>query len=192
MPRLIDHEERATLITEAAWRVLVRGGVPAVSVRNVAEEAGLATASLRRSFPTQSDLLVACLALLEERVGGRIRALPQRDRLEWAVDAVAETVPLDATRRVEMEVHLALGTAAFADERLSVAFRRSLEGLQRLCEQIVDLLTPGMPPARRRRAALHLAALVDGLALRILHGGDTRDAMAIIREHLRGFAGEAS
>ncbi|MCE1180309.1 MAG: TetR family transcriptional regulator [Micrococcales bacterium] len=192
MPRLIDHEARATEITEAAWRVLVRGGVPAVSVRNVAEEAGLATASLRRSFPTQSDLLVACLALLEERVGGRIRALPQRDALEWAIDAIAETVPLDATRRVEMEVHLALGAAAFADERLATAFQRSLQGLQRLSEQIVAMLAPGMPPARLRRAALHLAALVDGLALRILHGGQPRDAMAVLREHLRALAGESA
>ncbi|MEI2649439.1 MAG: TetR family transcriptional regulator [Dermatophilaceae bacterium] len=110
MPRLIDHEARATEITEAAWRVLLRDGVAGVSVRNVAAEAGVATASLRRSFPTQAALLAACLTLMGERVAARIRALPRaRDPLAQALAALAETMPLDGERSTEMSVYLALG-----------------------------------------------------------------------------------
>ncbi|MDF2920421.1 MAG: TetR family transcriptional regulator, partial [Microbacterium sp.] len=48
MPRLIDHDHRNDEIAAAAFRVLARDGVAALSVRRVADEAGIATASLRR------------------------------------------------------------------------------------------------------------------------------------------------
>ena len=63
MPKLIDHSQREVEVAEAAWRVLRRDGVTSLSVRNVAAEAGLATGSLRRAFPTQDALLAFSLEL---------------------------------------------------------------------------------------------------------------------------------
>lgn len=187
VPKLIDHQRRATDLTEAAWRVLVRGGVRAVSVRSVAAEAGLATASLRRAFPTQASLLAACLGLVRDRVTARVRALP-RDRgpLEWSVGALAETLPLDQRRRLEMEVYLTLGTAALTDQRLAAAYRQVSGDLLHLCDRVIDTLLANHPPERRHREAAHLYALVDGLALHTLHGDDPTQALDILQAHLSG------
>ncbi|MBP8882266.1 MAG: TetR family transcriptional regulator C-terminal domain-containing protein [Dermatophilaceae bacterium] len=189
MPRLIDHEARATEITEAAWRVLLRDGVAGVSVRNVAAEAGVATASLRRSFPTQAALLAACLTLMGERVAARIRALPRaRDPLAQALAALAETMPLDDERRTEMSVYLALGTAALSDHVLQQTYAAIDRQLEDLCAGVVDELLP--KPRRRNltREARHLHALIDGLALHVLHGMAGAQALAVLRAHLKSLS----
>lgn len=185
VPKLIDRDRRGTDITESAWRVLVRGGVGAVSVRNVAAEAGLATASLRRIFPTQATLLAACLILVRDRVTTRVLALPATaDPVQWGVVAIAETLPLDDERRLEMEVYLTLGTAALTDPELDTAYRIVSDDLVHLCTAVMDRLLPDRPPARRRQETTHLYALVDGLALHTLHGDDPADALEVLQTHL--------
>ena len=59
--------ELALGIAASAVRVLSTRGVGALSVRTVAAEAGLATGSLRRAFPTQDALLVFSLELVSRR-----------------------------------------------------------------------------------------------------------------------------
>lgn len=189
MPKLIDHQARATIITEAAWRVLVDQGARAVSVRNVASEAGLATASLRRAFPTQADLLAGCLTLMAQRVSARITALPtRRDPVEQAMALISETLPLDDKRRLEMEVYLTLGTVALSDPGLHVTYATIDAALAALCGQIVLALAPGATPARVRREARHLHALIDGLALHMLHGLASQAALTTLRAHLTDVA----
>lgn len=185
VPRLIDTQQREADIVEAAWRVLVRDGIRAVSVRNVAAEAGLATASLRRSFPSQSELLAACLTLIGDRAEARISALPATgDPVEDAVAVLSETLPLDERRRLEMHVYLTLGTAALSDPTLGSAYRTTSNELARLCARMVDLLMPdGSEPDRGRESA-HLYAVVDGLALHTLHGDEPAAAVEILREHM--------
>lgn len=189
VPKLIDHDRRATAITEAAWRVLVRGGVRAVSVRNVAAEATVATASLRRLFPTQASLLASCLTLVRERVSARIQALPQpSDAIEGAIAVIAETLPLDEERSLEMEVYLTLGMAALTDQELRAAYKLLSNDLVALCAAIIDQLVPHRSPSLRQREAAHLFALIDGLALHTLHGDDPAQARDVLRSYLTHIA----
>ena len=57
MPRKIDRDRRKAQLAEAVWRIVVERGIGAVSVRAVAEEAGVAVGSLRHVFPTRAELL---------------------------------------------------------------------------------------------------------------------------------------
>ena len=188
MPKLIDHRMRSTEITEAAWRVLVRSGARAVSVRNVAQEAGLATGSLRRAFPTQASLLAACLHLMGQRVAIRIGELPsQPDPVDSAVAALSETLPLDTERRTEMEVYLTLGTVALSDPELRQSYLEQSRSLKSLCHDIVNaLLPPGSDDVERE--GIHLAALVDGLALHVLHGEGAAQALDVLQSYLHRLA----
>jgi len=189
VPKLIDHGARGIEITEAAWRVLVRDGMRAVSVRNVAAEAGLATASLRRTFPTQADLLAACLMLVGDRVEARMRTHQSvADPVERALAVLGETLPLDDRRRQEMHVYLTLGTAALSDPTLNDAYRAISGDLLALCEFVVDWLVPRLEPDPRQQSAMHLCALVDGLALHTLHGADPDRTVRTLRAHLRHLA----
>ncbi|PYY35082.1 TetR family transcriptional regulator [Curtobacterium sp. MCJR17_055] len=178
VPRLIDHDERDAVIAAAAWRVLARDGLPGFSVRRVAEEAGLATASLRRAFPTQVALRTYCLRLVGERVQARMDAVtvdPAVDPRAFVLACLAELLPLDADRRSETEVWLTLGSLALTDPDARAAHAETERALARACRSLLALLTPEADPDELDTAARRLHALVDGLALHLVHAPPTAD-----------------
>ncbi|WP_432503139.1 TetR/AcrR family transcriptional regulator [Kineococcus arenarius] len=191
MPKLIDHAAREVQIAEAAWRVAVRDGVRAVSVRSVATEAGLATASLRRAFPTQNALLAYCLELAGRRVRERTAAAAAGLAPREAARAVLrQLLPLDAERRLEMEVFLLIGALALTDADLRPGYDAAHAELAVGCRGIVLALEQvgqaraGLDPDME---AARLHALVDGLALHLLRlpeGEDTAWAEAVLDAHL--------
>jgi len=188
VPRLIDHDERDREIGEAAWRVLVRDGLAAFSVRNVADEAGIATASLRRAYPTQDALRVACLRRVFEHVQRRLAALgtarsPDDDPATFATRCLQELLPLDRERRTEAEVWLTLGSLALTDTRVRLVHDEAHGLLRAACQQVVEVLhgsdsdshSDSVAAVDADAARLH--ALVDGLALHLVHqpAGDPSD-----------------
>ncbi|WP_432533989.1 TetR/AcrR family transcriptional regulator [Kineococcus arenarius] len=191
MPKLIDHAAREVQIAEAAWRVAVRDGVRAVSVRSVAAEAGLATASLRRAFPTQNALLAYCLELAGRRVRERTAAAAAGLAPREAARAVLrQLLPLDAERRLEMEVFLLIGALALTDADLRPGYDAAHAELAVGCRGIVRALEQvgqaraGLDPDLE---AARLHALVDGLALHLLRlpdGEDTAWAEGVLDAHL--------
>lgn len=185
MPKLIDHSQRRTDIAEAAWRVVLRDGVAGVSVRAVAAEAGLATASLRHSFPTQSSLLTCCFELVLEHAEARIANLPQAGTVrEQAEQALLQTLPLDPERKAEMQVWIAFSAAAMVDDELRTVHARGHEALRGLCRAVVA----GLAPTREREVeSARLHALVDGLAMHIVTGPSRHQAclaQAALQTHL--------
>lgn len=181
VPRLIDHDERDRQIGDAAWRVLTRDGLVAFSVRNVAEEAGIATASLRRAYPTQDALRVACLRRVAARVQERMDAVfadpslpaPEVDPVPLVSRCLEQLLPLDDERRTETEVFLTLGSVALTDPGVRAAWDEADRAVRSACASLLALLNPsgtgsGAPaPTERRVARLH--ALLDGLALHLAH-----------------------
>ncbi|SHN47163.1 TetR/AcrR family transcriptional regulator [Cryptosporangium aurantiacum] len=163
MPRTLDADERNRVVSEAAWRVLVRDGIPALSVRKIAAEAGLPASSLRYTFPTQASVRARAFELVVERLAARVAAIPPGDG--WATAALMELLPLDETRRLEMEVGLALGTAAMTDPSLRTIHHAVHQAIRDICEQVV---TRYVPLAERTVEAQRLHALTDGLALHIV------------------------
>lgn len=185
MPRLIDHAERRVAIAEAAWRVVLRDGVAGVSVRVVAAEAGLATASLRQTFPTQESLLTFCFELVFDRAAERIEAIPARGSArERAERALLQVLPLDAERNAEMQVWIAFTAASMASVALAPVYARGHDGLRELCTAVVAGVAPGTD-LELEAARLH--ALLDGLAMHLVarpHQDAATNAWAIVGRHL--------
>lgn len=185
MPKLVDHTERRVVIAEAAWRVVLRHGVAGVSVRTVAAEAGLATASLRHAFPTQDALLTFCFELVLDRAAQRITSVqvPGGAR-EHAEQALAQVLPLDQERHAEMQVWLAFAAASMAHPTLAPVYARGHDALRGLCRAVVRSLAPG-PDAELESARLH--ALLDGLSMHLVARGDPTGgdaAQLIVATHL--------
>ena len=182
MPKIVDVEDRHRQVSEAAWRVLVRDGLTELSVRKVAAEAGLPPSSLRYSFPTQASVRDTAVALLVERLAERVTSTaPTTDPVEHARGILLELLPLDAERRVEMEVLLALGAMAMTDHALQQSHQLVLAAVRDLCAQALSLL--GADP--HELAATH--ALVDGLALHLVRqapGEDTQWAVDVLDTHV--------
>ena len=169
MPRLIDHDDRNDEIGAAAFRVLVRDGIAGLSVRKVAEEAEIATASLRRAFPTQDALRRFCFDRIHQSVAARLRAVTGDGR-EKAMQWMRELLPLDDTRRTELVVQLQLSRLALTDESLRGSAADLHDG-RRVCSSVLRQLSesgvtdPTLDPDLET-ARLH--ALLDGLALHLL------------------------
>ncbi len=167
---MVDTEARREELAEALWRVIRREGLERASVRNVAREAGWSMGALRHYFSTQNELLAFAMRLIIERARGRIEALDLSacgPRL--AVEAVlSEVLPLEAGRRIEAEVWLALTGRALLDPSLRSLRDESYDLLQGLCQRLVSMLIESglaSPELNVDLEAERLYALVDGLAL---------------------------
>ena len=68
-------EERRHAILRATLAVAGRGGIPAVTHRSVAEEAGVPLGSLTYYFGSKDDLLREALLLFVEEEAERLRAV---------------------------------------------------------------------------------------------------------------------
>lgn len=171
MPKIVDHDSRRVELAEAAWRIIRTKGIDEVSVRNVAEEAGMSLGSLRHYFATHSELLAFSMKLVADRIAGRIAALPLSGEPRADIEAIiAELVPLDEDRLAECEVWLAFAGKALADPSLAALQRDVHDSLYGLFRKLMDslirreLTKPGID-AELETKRMH--ALVDGL---VVHG----------------------
>ena len=194
MPRLIDHRLRRAELAEAVWRVVARDGIGAVSVRSVASEAGLSAGSLRHVLPTKEEMLAAAMELVVER--GTKRFLEHAERpLRTRADAIAwlaEMLPLDDARRLELRTHLALVLESAGRPALSHLRTALDDAVRQGCLTVLTasrdagLLRSGLD-LDDRAARVHV--LLDGIALHLLGPGQrlsAREAEAILDEELAG------
>lgn len=194
MPRRVDLEERGALVTAACLHILERDGLASLSVRNVADEAGIAAASLRRLFPTQHALREHCLTIIEARVTARLAALRSTGR-ELAVETLAQVLPLDAERTTEILAQVQLGVLSRTDEHLARSARRLNAGVGLVCARALDALAEAgaLDPARDRADETdRLHAVVDGLAVEHTWDPTARSAervLALVGLHLDGLRG---
>lgn len=179
MPRLIDHEERDREIAAAAFAVLERDGLTALSVRRVAAEAGIAAASLRRAFPSQHALRVYCFDVIRSHATDRVRSL-SGSGIPLGVAVLSELLPLDATRRLELTAQLQLMILALTDPRLRETASTLHGDVRRACEIVAAEVGLARPPAE-------LHAFLDGLALHLLTEPTSttpQEAIALLEDYL--------
>jgi TetR/AcrR family transcriptional regulator, transcriptional repressor of bet genes len=77
VPKQVDHDQRRREIIRALFRVATRDGLAAVSIRNVAAEAGVRAPQVQYYFGTKAALFDGAVQVLGERVVGRGLALQQ-------------------------------------------------------------------------------------------------------------------
>ena len=172
MPRLIDHDGRRDEIAEAVWRIVARDGVSAVSIRDVATEAGLAVGSVRHVFGSKAELLEYSMALVHERVAQRVQAhFVRKDPRKLAEAVLSEMLPLDDRRRVEMAVNMAVVAESPSHPSLRRVALDAQHAIAGACSAVLEILQSH----NLIRANIDLAyetdrlhALIDGLALHAL------------------------
>lgn len=196
MPRKIDRDQRKAQLAEAVWRIILALGVGAVSVRSVAEEAGVAVGSLRHVFPTRAELLEFSAELMVQRARERILALPRsEDYQQYALDVLLQLLPLEPDSRAELEVNIALIAEAPALPELVTIRNHAYRQLGEACTQLVELLVQRPRDGQVLGQARRLHALIDGLAIHLLMQSTWQDnawAVDILREELARITPEIS
>lgn len=209
MPKIVDAETRRQEVADAVLRIVGRDGLEHASLRNIAEEAGLATGSVRHYFDNQVDVTIFAMEELRRRVDARIHAHARKllapgvgvdvdvDRSVVTESLLAELLPLDETRREEAALWLAFTFAA----RTRPEFRSGAALMHHAARELVARVLTEAQRAGGLPAGLdvhletgRLVALLDGLALGlVLHPGstDAESALLILRRHLRDLAGHA-
>lgn len=167
VPKVVDHDERRELIADALWRVVRRDGYAAVSVRTVAAETGMSTGALRHYFGSQDELIAFAMRSLMERARARVAAAGEdATGLDGLVRVLEEVLPLDAQRRAESEVWLALVAASRTEPTLRPLADEAHRSLRGLCDSVVRVvaqLSVGDLDLEVETDRLH--GLVDGLAV---------------------------
>ncbi|MDY6051331.1 MAG: TetR/AcrR family transcriptional regulator [Rothia sp. (in: high G+C Gram-positive bacteria)] len=109
MPKLIDHDERKKVISQAVWKLLTERGVSAITIRNVAAEAGISTGSLRHSFDSRVELVTYALELigLENEASMRAVSVKGQDVLN-TVKMMEHFVPLTPRSRAFSRITLGM------------------------------------------------------------------------------------
>lgn len=182
----LDVDARKERLAEAVWQVILDRGISAVSVRSVADQAGVVVGSLRHVFPTRAELMQFAAELMLRRATERVLAVPPNDAPEqYVLDVVEQLLPLTADSRAELEVNLALAAEAVALPELTAIKDEAHRQLQELSLRLVELLSSCSSESPDRCArAKRLHALIDGLAFHLLHQSldeDSQWALDIIR-----------
>ncbi len=176
MPKIVDREARRQAVADAVLRVAARHGLEHASLRNVAEEAGLAVGSVRHYFDDHSELMLFAMGELARRIELRVRERavhllatpPGADRRTAVEELLAEFLPLDTARHEEAALWLAFTTAARLRPELRPRADELNDGMREL---ITRVLTEGRRSGSLREdldvplETVRLAALLDGLAL---------------------------
>ncbi len=145
VPKIVDPDERRRLVAEAIFTIVVRDGLPHASLRNIAEEAGLAVGSVRHYFANSEEMIQFALRALVDRVGARILAraevaIAESDREKrraLTTELLGELLPLDETRYTESAVWLAFATEARTTPALRPHVRDMYDGTRRLVGKVL-------------------------------------------------------
>jgi TetR/AcrR family transcriptional regulator, transcriptional repressor of bet genes len=168
MPKSVNLDAKRAEFVDAAWRVIRKEGFRAATLRRVAAEARCTTGALTHYFSDREALLLDALkrahGAAAERMHATGRALASAPRRLEAV--MLEALPLDAKRLDEWKTRLAFWDAASESELLR---RENLKRFNEWSEFLHQWLAPLVPNVKaRRREVMLIAALVDGLAMRLL------------------------
>jgi AcrR family transcriptional regulator len=137
VPKIVDHDERRDLISQAACGVIARVPLERLTLRDIAAAAGCTTGAVTHYFSDKGEVLAAALDWV---IKSRERRLEDEFR-DGAPDlrrVLCQHLPLDTERAVESRVMCAFVGKAYNDEQLSAkrrsradelhgAFRRTLE-----------------------------------------------------------------
>jgi AcrR family transcriptional regulator len=189
MPKVVDHNERRTLIAEALLRVAGEHGLEAVSLRHVAAEAGVTSGMVQHYFRTKDEMMAFALAVVRERSEARLTAAaaklgPDPSPRQVLRTVVAEVLPVDEPRRADGRVALAfLAYTAVRPEAGAPLRADTAEMLAFVAGQIrAGGPRAGVDPDR---AAVGVLALMEGLGVHLLgghYGAET--ALAALDAHL--------
>ncbi|WP_051163647.1 TetR/AcrR family transcriptional regulator [Nocardia brevicatena] len=192
MPRLVDHEVRRRQITDAVRRVIVSGGLEAVTFQSVAAEAGISIRLVQYYFGTKDEFLLATHRSVMQDAGARFlhrwTALGPDATPREAIRAVlTELLPLDEQRREEVIALGAFATAAIAGRGITA--EETFTAPQALTAIVTDQLRrtrrsdPSGPSALERDAEL-ITMAIGGLAQAILQNYIAPQSALELIDHL--------
>ncbi|MGW1024397.1 TetR/AcrR family transcriptional regulator [Streptomyces sp. NPDC002577] len=128
MPKIVDHDARRREIVAAVWALIARRGLGAVTMRDLAAEAGYANGALAPYFRNKDEILLAAFQYACESTNLRAeRAIGDATGLTALRRLCHEIMPLDETRLLEARVVVAFWDRALHDEQMAAVHSRAMD-----------------------------------------------------------------
>jgi AcrR family transcriptional regulator len=192
VPRRVDHEERRHALTEALLRIASTRGLQAVSMREVAAEAGVSLRVVQYYFTDKRTLMASGLAELVARMDRRVRqraaaigtGLPPRTVFEVVLTSV---LPTDDDSRLDQLAWTAYYAAGLTDPEgtagLAAEGLRGPNGLENWLTGVADRAQEAgeiAPDRDPRTEVVRLLAMANGLTSSVLGGQRSVDDAAAV------------
>ncbi|WP_120519989.1 TetR/AcrR family transcriptional regulator [Arthrobacter celericrescens] len=202
MPKIVDAGARRQDVVDAVFRIIASDGLERASLREVADEAGLAVGSVRHYFASSDELLVHSFSVVIDRIAGRLEAALESVRQEApgspahheaVLLLLGQLLPLDEEKAVDVCVWLAFRTAA----RIKPVFAPEAARSHRAVAAVVGQLVMQLLPDSEQQDILvteaeRLLATLDGLCLHALLQSEwmtARMCRDVLEAHLAGLGG---
>ncbi|WP_371542797.1 TetR/AcrR family transcriptional regulator [Streptomyces sp. NBC_00554] len=128
MPKIVDHQERRRQIVEAVWALIARRGLDAVTMRDLAAEAGYSNGALAPYFRNKDEILQAAFTYAFESTNSRAEeAIAGASGLAALRGLCLEIMPLDEVRVMEARVVIAFWDRAVHDERMTAVHEHAMD-----------------------------------------------------------------
>lgn len=173
MDGMSSRDSRRDSLTDALLRVVAERGLDAVSVREVAAEAGVAIGTVQYYFPTKDEMLAHAFAEVVRRIRRRLdHVMLGADLRQNLARVLSELLPLDRARTEEARVVLAFAARAMIAPELARIQRGILADITTaLGQAIVGAEADRTARAQAKLTAQLALAAVDGLALHAVSSG---------------------
>ncbi|MGX1160260.1 TetR family transcriptional regulator [Arthrobacter sp. SLBN-100] len=201
MPKFVHAGARRREVVEAVWRIIAVDGLERASLREVADEAGLAVGSVRHYFAGSDELLAFSFATAIDSIVARLEsALPgmqahppaSPDGRDAVLTLLGELLPLDEQRAVEACVWMAFRNAARIRPFLVAEADRSHREVAAVIGRVITALVPAdVSEEALVVEAERLLATLDGLCMHaLLQPGwmTARMCTDVLERHLDGLA----
>ncbi|BCW37002.1 transcriptional regulator [Arthrobacter sp. StoSoilA2] len=202
MPKIVDAEVRRQEVVQAVFRIIASDGLERASLREVADEAGLAVGSVRHYFASSDELLAFSFASVIDRISARLESAflavesetPGSAGQHAAVlNLLGQFLPLDEQLAMDACVWMAFRHAARIKPALAAEAERSHRAVAAIVGRLIMLLSPGEAAARQSLVteAERLLATMDGLCMHALLQPEWMTAEMcsdVLTAHLAAFA----
>jgi AcrR family transcriptional regulator len=162
-------ELRRQQIVDTARALLLRGGVAAVVLRDVAERLEITHGNLQYYFPTRHELLVAIFDQEIARYTGSMQeavaaTTSRRGRLAAIIDSGLELLRAPETALWRMMI----GMIDHNPEMAALHKKENGQYEDAIAEEL-KFVAPELPAKRRRHIAKIILAILDGLSIQLVH-----------------------
>ncbi|EPD45748.1 MULTISPECIES: TetR/AcrR family transcriptional regulator [unclassified Corynebacterium] len=164
---MMSPQEKA--ISDAAIKVIVNQGFDVVSVRKVAQQAGVAPGTVQYFMGTKDELLSRALLRSAARQHERVSSLRFQSNtspLERLHRSLLELLPIGPIQREDAALWVILGAAASTRKVLAQEHQNELSRFQ---DHLISALSAADVPGDIAQTARLITAIVNGLALDYMH-----------------------
>ncbi|MFE8601023.1 TetR/AcrR family transcriptional regulator [Archangium violaceum] len=159
-------QERSEAILDAAERLLVDEGHSALSLRGVAQRAGIRLGNLQYYFATREELVRALLARILERATARLEErMGATDNPAQALDTALEALLEDQKDPASYRLFYDLWALAAREPTIATELRAFYARYIGAVAERLGLAAPELPCAEVHARAELLVALLEGLSL---------------------------